>query len=240
SDTFVVGLLGEPVRWADARAATAVLSLVALAGHDLVLAVHPSAQRRFEAQRYAESLGIGHRIVLDEELAEPWRMVSGLDAGLLMSDETTSARPRRLGSPLGILLGGGRPRRPMTGTMSLLWAAAAGIPVVAEGTLAARAFVEEGITGFLVGSRDIYRAANRLVRLVEDRQLAGRVGAAAAVHVRQADDVSAFCVRLKTVWERLCDERPMLILGDPAGAHVEFVPPERRARRIEANTANQR
>lgn len=216
-----IGLLGEPVRWLDAKAAVAALSLVALSGHDMVLLMHPAAQRRAAAERYAESLGIGHRELLEEELAEPWTVAAGLDVALLLSDETTVDRPRPLGSPLGVLLGGNRPLRPMTGTQSLLWCAAAGVPVIAEDTLAARAFIEEGITGFLVGRRDVYQAANRVIRLMEDEQLRGRVGAAAAAHVRRNADISAFCVRLKTVYERLVQERPMLILGDETRTVVE-------------------
>jgi hypothetical protein len=202
-DTFIIGLLSEPVSWADARTAMAVVSRVAVTGRTVKLLVHPSAARRGEADRWSRRLERGNLLIVDDEVAEPWRIVNGIDAALLIGGELNSMDMSAAGSFFSLLTGGGRRLRPMPGIMPLLWAMAAGVPVVAEASDAVRDIVEEGRSGLLVRQHDIDTACDRFIRLVDDRVLARRIGANASEHVRHKFGISAYCVRLKDAYERV-------------------------------------
>ena len=89
------------------------------------------------------------------DVAEPWRIVHGLDAAMLIGGDLNSMDLRGTGSPFARLTGGGRRLRPMPGIMPLLWAMSAGVPVVAEASDAVRDVVEDGRTGLLVNQHDI-------------------------------------------------------------------------------------
>ena len=74
--------------------------------------------------------------------------------------------------------------------------------------------VEDGRSGLLVGQHDINGACDRIVRVYDDRTIAGRIGNAAAKFVSENYHVSAFCVRLKDAWSRAASGRTVRILGD--------------------------
>jgi hypothetical protein len=220
--TFVIALLAEPLNWCDARAAASIMALAAEAGRDVVLLVHPRAGRREEARRWTAALGLDHRIVLEDDLAEPWRVMHGLDAALLLGDDTSTLDLRRAGSAFSLLLGGGRRVRPMPGVMPALWAMSAGVPVIAEAGFAVREIIDDGVTGLLVPPRDVNQAADRIVRLCDDRTIAGRIGAAAKARVHERFHVSAYCVRLKDVYERIVGGRDARVVAEENEAVIEL------------------
>lgn len=202
---FVIGLMAEPANWCDARRAMGVISPLAESGRDVRLALHPLAQRRNDARRWAARLGLDHRMILDDDLAEPWRSINGLDAALLLGDDTTTLDLADHGSPFSLLTGGGRSLRPMTGVMPALWAMGLGVPVVAERSMAMAEIIDDEGTGFLVDQHDVNAAADRLARLYDDRALHRLIAQAARAHVHQRYHVSAYCVRLREMYERLIE-----------------------------------
>lgn len=218
TDIFVIGLLSEPVSWADARTAATVASRVAVTGRRVKLLVHPSAAGRMQAERWSQRLNRGDLLIVDDDVAEPWRVVSGMDAALLMGGGMNSMDLSAAGSPFSVLTGGGRRLRPLPGVMPLLWAMAAGLPVVAETSDAIDNIVQEGRSGTLVAQHDINAAADRISRLYDDRTIAGRLGARAAELVNRQHHISAYCVRLKDAYERLLTGRAIRF------AHVDDEP----------------
>lgn len=219
-NSFVIGLLAEPVNWCDAKSAVRILALAAESKRDVRLVLHPKASRRTDAQIWAEKIGLDDRIILEDDVAVPWKVVNGLDAALLLGDDTSTFDLRHAGSPFSLLFGGGRALRPMPGVMPALWAMAAGVPVVAESSAAAHEFIEDGVTGLLVPQHDQNRAADRLVRLYDDRTIGGRIGAAARQQIHDRYHVSAYCVRLKDVYERILEGREARIAHDDSGNPV--------------------
>jgi len=201
--TFVLGLVGDPVEWTDARGAVFLLSLLRAAGHQAHLVMHPHANRGDHMVRWGAPLGFDRHMTLDPEVAKPWSIAPALDVALLLGDETTAIEPRPLGSPLSLLLGGGRPSRPMAGVLPLLWTGAAGVPALAEASLAAAGIIEEGVTGLLVEPRRIEAAARRLMTLLEDPQTRGRLGNAARARIAETHAISAMTVRLRQVYDCL-------------------------------------
>ncbi len=190
--TFVVGLLSEPPRWADAGRAVTVLSLVVNTGRNVRLIAHPACRGRVQSEQWASQIGLPGLIRVDEGLAEPWRVVGGLDAALFPGGLAgpTAARKHRTA-----LMG----RRP--GPMPLLWAMAASVPVVAEATEAARGIVQDGAIALLVERGDTNAAARALIDLYDDRTKAGRIGARAREAVATRFDARDYCRRLEEVYE---------------------------------------
>ncbi len=217
SQSFVIGLLSEPTNWADARTAVNVITRVAATGRDVKLLLHHSATRRGEAERWAVRLGFRDLIMVDDAVAEPWRVTAGLDAALLIGGELNSVDLSGAGSPFALFTGGGRRLRPMPGVMPLLWAMSAGLPVIAESSDAVTDIIDDGHSGLLVDQDDTNAAADRIIRIQDDPTIAGRIGMQARSLVRRRFHTSAFCVQLKQAYERLIEGRTVRVgeLDDP-------------------------
>jgi len=219
--TFVMGLVGDPVEWTDARGAIHLLALLRVAGHNAHLVLHPNANHCAHMVRWASPLGLDRHITLDSATAIPWMVASGLDVALLLGDETTAVDPRELGSVLSLAVGGGRPSRPMAGVLPLLWTGAAGVPAIAEASLAACGVIEEGITGLLVEPRQTEAAARRLLALLEDPQSRQRLGIAARTRIAETNPVSAMTVRLRQVYDCLAQGQPVPVPLDGVESEEE-------------------
>lgn len=113
ADTFIVGLLAEPASDADAHAAMTVAARLALSGKHARIVVHPAAHRRLEAEEALRHIGMSGLLILDEDLALPWRIARGLDAAIALSHRHDDAQQSRESS------------------MPLLWASAGGAAVPA-------------------------------------------------------------------------------------------------------------
>jgi glycosyltransferase involved in cell wall biosynthesis len=85
---------------------------------------------------------------------------------------------------------------------ALLEAMATGLPVVATRVGGSALAVEDGVTGLLVPPRDPAALAKALVTLIEDRQLAARLGAAALARVRAAHGLPAMLGGLEALYAR--------------------------------------
>jgi glycosyltransferase involved in cell wall biosynthesis len=199
---FVIGLLCEPVTWPDVRALAGVAARLRLSGRDVRLVVHHSASRRTEAERYLSQIGMRDLLIVDDAVAEPWRVVSGLDAALLFGGPDAG-----FSTTNGSWFVKDTCARPFPSVLPLLWAFAAGVPVVAEDTDAARGVIENGLTGFLVNRHDVNAATDQLARWHDDRATAGRVGAAAQHAVRDLFHIDAYCVRLQHAYDLLLADR---------------------------------
>ncbi len=188
--TFVIGLLGEPVNWTNVRAAALVACRVALSGRSVKVVVAPdsgSPRARLEAMGDAARLTVENVIVVDEKLVEPWQVVNGLDAALM--------------------LGSGTRERPASSVLPLLWAYAAGVPVVAESSDAWCDMIEDGVSGWLVNPGDTNAAAERITRLIDDRSLAARIGENGKQLAGDTFNIDAYCVRIQHAYDLLLANR---------------------------------
>jgi hypothetical protein len=188
-ETCMVGLLSETPGSADARATVTVVTLVARAGRPIKLVVDPEVRHRAQAQQWARRVGHADSLLLDPEIATPWRVVAGLDAALLIG------APRRAS--------GGDRDETIGGVGPLLCAMAGGVPVVAEINPVTTEVITDNRDGFLVGPHDTGAAAQRLMALIDDRAEAARVGAAGRARVSRAYQMDAYCGRLRAVYEEV-------------------------------------
>ncbi|MCP3905395.1 MAG: glycosyltransferase [Planctomycetes bacterium] len=200
--TLVVGVPAQPIGWSDARRAVEVLARLAYTERDIRFVVHHSANRRVQTTRWLEQQGFRDLLVVDDTLAEPWRVVAGFDAALLMNDDLNTRNLSTAGSPWSLLTGGGRRARPASGVLPALWAMAAGVVVIAEESAACAEIIADEVSGLLIPAGDINAAADRLGRLHDDRALAERLGAGARAAVNEGFTADAFCARLGTWYER--------------------------------------
>ncbi|TVQ50912.1 MAG: glycosyltransferase [Phycisphaerales bacterium] len=226
-DEFAIGLLSEPLTWADARQAAETLTRLAHTGRRVRLIMHHRAARRGEGDRWLRQLGQSHLAVIDDELAEPWRAVNGLDAAITIGDEADEMDLAESGSPFAVLTGGGRRIRPLPSVLPLLWAMAAGVPIVAPKSTSIAAIAREGEQGLFVPPGDINAVCDRLSRLYDDETLCHRIGAAARERAQRDFHISAFCVRLKEAYELHLADRPVRVLAeddDPIIEQITHVP----------------
>ncbi len=224
-DEFAIGLLSEPLNWADARRAAETLTRLAYTGRRVRLIMHHRAARRGEGDRWLRRLGLGHLALIDDELAEPWRAVNGLDAAITIGDEADELDLSASGSPFAVLTGGGRRIRPLPSVLPLLWAMAAGVPIVAPKSTSIAAIAREGEQGLFVPPGDVNAVCDRLSRLYDDETLRNRIGAAARERVQRDFHISAFCVRLKEAYELHRADRPVRVLAEEDDPIIEQMSP---------------
>ena len=186
--TFLVGLLGEPISWPDARAAATSVARVALSGRRVRLVLHHRAMRRIDADRFLNHLKLADLLVLEDRIAEPWRIARGLDAALIP---------------------GVRPHRPAPSMLPTLWALAAGVPTILEWSDSAD-LVDDEVSGLLIDPHDVNAASLQIVRLMDDRALGQRIGEAAQARIAEIHDIGSYAVRLRHTYDLLLAGRPAL------------------------------
>lgn len=168
--TYIVGLLGEPVNWTDARLAVSAAMRAVLAGRDVRIVLHEEAAHFVKARRMAAELGLQNLIITDAIIAEPWRVLPGLDVVLLAGCTRQAVAPsRNLFSQLFIRNGyAQQPSRGAACVLPALWAMAARVPVLAEDSAVMRELLEDSPScGWLIPPGDANAAADRIVRLAD-------------------------------------------------------------------------
>lgn len=229
--TFVIGLLGEPAEWCDAETALAAVGRVALTGRDVKLLMHHRAARHSPSIRWLGKLGLTHMVIVDDEIAEPWRILPGLDAAML----ATRRRPRptapgpasRLAGRAAALLGlpgpGYEPAmQARFCLLPLLWAMAAGVPVIADDRPGWSRIIDNGRTGLLFEPGRFNAAATHVLDLFADARTADRLGKAARKLVEEKFNPGIFADRLERLYRGDGDTR------QGAAAQRNMAPPRAR------------
>ncbi len=176
-ETLVVGLLGEPADNCDARAAVTAISRVALTGKEVKLLVHPDSIARTGVRAWLGRLAIPGLLHVDDEVAQPWRVAGGLDAALIITRYPSSDLP-------------------------VVWAMAAGVPVIAEGTAAMRQIIPDAMSCLLFAPGDFNAVSGFILRLFDD-VAAGRIGPVFGDRVAKSYSADAFAEHLGDVYRRL-------------------------------------
>lgn len=152
-DTLLVGLVTLPVAWGNARAAASVVTLPVTAKRRVKLLVSPDAARLHAAVEWARPLGLDNCLIQDDGVAEPWRVLAGLDVALWLREKPNASPPCECGG------------------LPMLWAFAAGLPLLAERSPASEAIIRHGENGLLFDAGDIPEGARLAVTLHDDSAL---------------------------------------------------------------------
>ena len=201
-DTFLVGLMAEPLRSGDAQRAVSAVGRVAYSGHKVGLLMHPGAKNSTTARRWSEQSmpGVRDVVVFEEGLAEPWNVLSGLDGVLMLNLPYCEVTYHPSLTQLS-LSGASQPDLGQPGVMPLLWSMIAGLPVITDATPAADLLVRDGSSGLISKNPDINGICRHLLKLVEDPSLAASIGQAASNRAKGLCAPQRFVERVHEVYQ---------------------------------------
>jgi hypothetical protein len=166
-DEQVVALLGDPISEADAMMGLWVAGLVAETGRAVRLLVSPRARGLHRAQCLTRAMGHPQRILIDDRLDEPWRILPACDIGLLLASRANDG---------GCVGSDPSDRRvAANGGLALQWALAGGLVVVGEDAAMGEATSPTIQTTSAGRPRELARLLMRRV----DRRIAGERTASA-------------------------------------------------------------
>ena len=194
---FVVGLLGEPGRCIDVQAAVMAAVRVTYTGRSVRLLTHHSAGLRRQAANWAQRVGLGDLLSIEDDLAQPWTVVPGLDAALIV--------------------GGGRDRHSACGLLPALWAMAAGVPVIADTAQPIAEVLENERSGLLVDRSDVNAIARSILQLHDDAALSKRLSRAAKQLVENRFDADTFAKSLEDVYRQTFRGQRVVTKSQSAG-----------------------
>ena len=184
--TFVVGLLGAPASCVDVQAAVMAAVRVAFTGRSVKLLAHHGAGLRRQAANWAQRVGLGDLLLVDDDLAQPWTVAPGLDAALIVGRRPGSAPLRN--SACGLLPG--------------LWAMAAGVPVIADTAQPIAEVLEDERNGLVVDRGDVNAIARSILQLHDDAALSQRLSQAAHQLVNDRFDAEPFAKSLDDIYRQ--------------------------------------
>jgi glycosyltransferase involved in cell wall biosynthesis len=140
--------------------------------------------QRTELERQADELGLGNRLFLPGSVKDIPAFLGSLDVAVLCSRSEGMSN-------------------------ALLEYMAAGRPIVATAVGANGQLIEHGVHGLLVPPGDPGRLARAIRRLLEDRELAARLGAAARRRVQEEYSRETMIRRFEAFYEALADDHEL-------------------------------
>jgi glycosyltransferase involved in cell wall biosynthesis len=158
---------------------------VATRHHEVSLTIVGDGPRRRALEHLTATLGIGDRVTFTgvlsgREVSERLRR-----SDILLAPSVTGRDGNREGSPMTVKEGSASQVVPVSTYH-------AGIPEI----------VDDGVTGFLVNERDVEALADRLERLVRDRQLRHQMGRAAREKMEREFDNRVQVDELERLYDR--------------------------------------
>lgn len=198
--SHVVALLADPPHAHDALFGTLVS---AIAGeiygprqthppHRVHVLVHPDMHRRINAQAMTREMGVAHMVICDERLARPWEVLPACDIALAAGANA--------------------------GGLSMLWAMASNLPIVAEAGYAVSEIVQAN-TSALVAKPGVHKQlALRINQIIDDPHTAWKLRDAARHECYSFFSRQRYCTQLKAVYEQVVagksvDVAPLEITG---------------------------
>ncbi len=148
-DDRIVALLSDPPEAADAREAILSVGLAdesrSTAGKRLRLLLHPRQTGMLRARRSLRALEAGHRIIVDPQVRFPWTVLPGCDMALAPG--------------------------PAAKGLSLPWAMASNVPIVAEATYAISEILEDRHSALLAPPDRRDHLVRQMLRMLGDDRL---------------------------------------------------------------------
>ena len=145
--TTLIAAVGDPASSVDAMLAITSVGLARETGRDAALLLDPRARGVRRAREVIRGIGRGEWQIVDDRARQPWEVLPGCDAGLVMS-----------------------------GGLHAGWVMAAGKPIVALDNASAREQLEGGKTALFAGDEKAGKIAWAICRLMDDRALSRRIG----------------------------------------------------------------
>jgi len=183
----VVALISDPASHAntvDALMATLLADDTTFGENvDLKLLVHPDAHDRIRAMEILRHADRADQLVVEPLLNQPWKVLPGCDVVLSLEK------------------GGGG--------LSLLWAMASNVPVVAEATYAISEIVEDRHSALLVKPGLIKALAHRICQVLGDSQLAWQLRDTARHEAYSFFSPNHYLHSLATIYQQMLERKPI-------------------------------
>ncbi len=184
--TRVLMVLSDPPARADAMGPALAAALASAAeATDLRVVIHPHQHHRQRADRMMASSGHARLLLLEPEIVRPWRILPACDAALGFG--------------------------PSAGGMSLLWAMAANVPIIAEPTYAVSEIVEDRHSALLTRSSSPAGIARRIGQLLSDDHLAWRLRDTARHEAYSFFSRRRYCDDLAAVYRQVSRAEPVQV-----------------------------
>lgn len=189
--SHVIALLADPPHAHDALFSTLVCSIAGEiygprqphSPHRVHVLAHPDLHRRINAQAMTREMGVAHMVICDERLARPWEVLPACDLAL-----ATGAN---------------------AGGLSMLWAMASNIPIVAEAGYAVSEIVQAN-TSALVAKPGVHKQlALRINQIIDEPHTAWKLRDAARHECYSFFSRQRYCTQLKTVYEQVMAGQPV-------------------------------
>lgn len=191
----VVALLSDPPELASTITAGYA---VGLAGHtalspqaNVALVIHPDQRQRLRSLGIIEQLshrGVRQLIIADADAAYPWRVLPGCDLALATADPPDAAAG-----------------------LSMLWAMAAGKPIVAPANFPVCEILEDRHSALLCGQATPQRLAHQLTRLIEDPQLAWQLRDTARHEAYSFFSRQRYVTSLMQLYQQMLQGQPLAV-----------------------------
>jgi glycosyltransferase involved in cell wall biosynthesis len=180
----VVGLIADPPDAVDAMFSALAVGIAGEvysprepnAAHRVYVLVHPQMTRRVNAQATMDEIGRPANVIVEPRLSLPWEVLPGCDVAL------------------ATVRGGGG--------LSLLWAMAANVPIVAEADYAVSEVVEANHSALLTKPGEHKQIAHRITQLIDDPRLAWKLRDTARHECYSFFSKQRYAANLKTVYEQ--------------------------------------
>jgi len=200
-DVTVMALLADPVAVGDACLAVMVASMADFAENvaktRIRVLLHPATHGRRRAVRWMHEVGHGRRVICDAAVAAPWRVLPGCDVAL--------------SSGVGV------------GGLGLLWAMAAGVPIIAEASDAVGEILEDRHSALLAPPGDPKRLAHRLGRLLSDATLAWKLRDTSRHEAYSLFGRQHYCQCLGTVYAQVGAGETVDVPSPPVTGGMRFM-----------------
>ncbi len=189
--TNVVFLAGDPVCRIDVMFACCVITALCATGHDMKLMVSQGGLDVEREMSSVEQLGVKEMIILDERVDRPWEILAGCD--IVLAIDTRSENSGNGHSKRNTGAGGG---------LSLLWAMAAGIPIIGEAVEGIEELVRDKKTGLLGRAGHAMELARLMKDVLDKKDYGKELGLSARTEVYQRYAVRYCADDIKSVYNR--------------------------------------
>lgn len=173
----------------------------------LRLLVHPSTPGRRRWSRLTRTMNRHDALLVDDAAARPWDVLPACDAAIAPAPPASPANPESPTTPAAASLHA-PPRLDSAAALSLLWAMAANVPVVAHATYAHSEILEDRHSALLAHPDRPVHMARQLLRILEDRELAWRLRDTARHECYSLFSPSAHTAALRAVYQQLLSGAP--------------------------------
>jgi len=198
--TVVVALLGDPIEVVNCITAYMTIGLanegMNPGENRLALVVHGMQKERIQSMIFARHLGQAEMVIVDDRIARPWDALPGCDIAMAIGDDAAG--------------------------LSLLWAMAAGVPIVGEARPSICEMVEDHHSALLARPGVPRLISHRIAQIINDPQLAWKLKDTARHEAYSLFSRQRYVQALGQVYQQMASNQPVSVPEIPVTGGMRF------------------